>query len=230
MKTTHHFLRDRNGFTLVELLVVITIIVALAALGLGVMSKMRQRADSVKQISIVRQIGPLMTMHAGDNNGYLPASYSKLTRLHWHQALHVLMSPEFTVDQVKGDTYWKSRNPLIKNPLYKKPVDNLDPKSPWVPGYGINTKLVDNTKTAVDYANGEWQGNARVSLSKIGNLAKTPLVAPAPDYHYSTIKTNDPRMEQFIVNKQIPILFADGHIESMPPRDYEARKLHLMPQ
>lgn len=230
MKTNNHISRDRNGFTLVELLVVITIIITLAALGLVTMGKMRQRAESVKQTSIVHQIGPLMAMHAAENSGKLPAAYSKTTRLHWHQALHVLMSPELTVDQVKSTSYWNNKNPLIKNPLYKKPVANLDPKSPWVPGYGMNTNLVENTGTPVDYSAGNWQGNSDVSMSKIGNLAKTPIIAPAPDWQYGTIKNKDPRMEQFIINNQIPILFADGHVESIAPRDYEARKLHLMPQ
>lgn len=232
MKKLTQFPRNRNGFTLVELLVVITIIITLAALSFTMVPKMRKRADAAKQISIVQQIGPLMVLFSTENNGSLPAGVSTKAKgsIHWHQALHALISPELSMGQVQSNNYWDTKNPLIKNPLYKKTIGTLNPKNPWVPGYGMNNKIVENAKLFVDYGNGEWQSNSPIPLSVISDPARTPLVAPAPDYHYATIKDKDPGMAQFIINKQIPILFVDGHVENMAPKDYQVRKLDLMPR
>lgn len=236
MKRSNYRLPTRKAFTLVELLVVITIVIALAALTFSTVTRMRKRADGVKQTSIMRQIGPLMVLHSTDNGGMLPAGVSKPGSVHWHQTLHALMSPELPISKVTSFEYWKNNKPLIKNPLYKKPIGNggatLDPMNPWVPGYGMNTAIVDNLKL-LDWGNNpnnEWQANKRIPLAAIGDTARTPLIAPAPDYHYGTIKDKDPNLEQFLINKQIPVLFVDGHIENMAPKEYEARKLHQMPR
>ena len=231
MKKTTHLPRNHGGFTLVELLVVITIIITLAALGFVTMGKMRQRADAVKQTSIVHQIGPLMVLHATDNAGSLPATVTTKEKgsLHWHQAVHAVISSHLSVSKIKSSEYWEKMDPLVKNPLYKKPVGNLK-LAPWCPGYGMNTKIVDNLRLPVDYSNGEWQANKAIPLSAIGDTARTPLIAPAPDYHYGTIKDKDPRLEQFLIKNQLPVLFVDGHVETISPKEYTERKLDLMPR
>ena len=61
----------RRGFTLVELLVVISIILTLAAMSLTVFSKMRARADNILAISNMRQIGVALSSYMSDND-HLP--------------------------------------------------------------------------------------------------------------------------------------------------------------
>lgn len=58
-----------RGFTLVELLVVIVIIVALAAVTLSVTRRMVESAKSSNRLANVRQAGSLLLGMAGDNNG-----------------------------------------------------------------------------------------------------------------------------------------------------------------
>lgn len=231
MKNPKALRRNKAAFSLVEILVVLVVIAALSALIFAMVTRMRKKADEAKQVSILHQIGPLMVLHTTEFNGLLPAGVAKPGNVHWHQALHALLNPDLPIDKVKGYDYWNKSNPLIKNPLYKKPVGTLDPKNPWVPGYGMNTAIVDNLDL-MDWANskGEWQANRPVPLAAIGETSRTPLIAPAPDYHFGTIKANDPKYEQFLINKQIPLLFVDGHVETIPPKEYEARKLHLMPR
>ncbi len=60
-----------RGFTLVELLVVITIILTLAAMSFAVFTKTRARANNILAISNMRQIGVAISSYLADNN-HLP--------------------------------------------------------------------------------------------------------------------------------------------------------------
>lgn len=62
-----------KGITLVEILVVITIIVVLAALSTVGVTKVRSAARAATCTSNIRQIGAAIISYATDNNGQLPA-------------------------------------------------------------------------------------------------------------------------------------------------------------
>jgi prepilin-type N-terminal cleavage/methylation domain-containing protein len=61
--------RPPRGFTLVELLVVITIIVVLAGVGYPAMTKMRASADQTKCSEQLREWGVILGTYASDNDG-----------------------------------------------------------------------------------------------------------------------------------------------------------------
>jgi prepilin-type N-terminal cleavage/methylation domain-containing protein len=61
--------RPPRGFTLVELLVVITIIVVLAGVGYPAMSKMRASADQTKCMEQLREWGVILGTYASENDG-----------------------------------------------------------------------------------------------------------------------------------------------------------------
>ena len=70
---SHRFHRQSgSAFTLVELLVVITIIAVLSGLLLVVVNLVRDRANSVKCMSNLRQMGMGFQAYAADNNGLIP--------------------------------------------------------------------------------------------------------------------------------------------------------------
>ena len=56
----------RAGFTLVELLVVISIVLTLAALTIGVVVKIRQRADNILAISNMQQVGAAIASYMAE--------------------------------------------------------------------------------------------------------------------------------------------------------------------
>jgi prepilin-type processing-associated H-X9-DG protein len=101
-----------KGFTLVELLVVVTIIIVLAALSIMSISKIRDGSRRAASIGNLRQLGIGMTTFIAENNGYLPMSRH-------------------------GGTYWPTRiHPYLGSSVFLRPGSKDLPASPTVPdGY-----------------------------------------------------------------------------------------------
>lgn len=100
---THH---SRPGFTLVELLVVITIFASLSVLSFLGFSAMRAGADSATTVSNMRQVQAANQSYASDHNGRY-ASYKVLdeeqgTYTHWTRSpgfLSYLIGDESVADK-----------------------------------------------------------------------------------------------------------------------------------
>ena len=65
-------MRKRNGFTLVELLVVIGIIALLISILLPSLSKARESAQRVACLTNLRSTMQMMHLYAADNKGQIP--------------------------------------------------------------------------------------------------------------------------------------------------------------
>lgn len=63
---------NRAGFTLIEVLVVITIIAVLVVISSAVFFRMRESAKSVLSANNLRQWGQALVLYTADNNGAIP--------------------------------------------------------------------------------------------------------------------------------------------------------------
>lgn len=75
--------RLRRGFTIIELLVVITIIGILAALLFPVFARVREKGHSTSCASNLRQIGMATAMYADDYDGRYPPRFVVIGEISW---------------------------------------------------------------------------------------------------------------------------------------------------
>lgn len=92
MKSPLHFdgttmVARRVAFTLVELLVVIVIIAALAAIAFPALRMMMRNGDQTAGLSNMRQIGAAFVMYASEHDSQLPNPAQRKPTLSWPKAL-----------------------------------------------------------------------------------------------------------------------------------------------
>ena len=113
--------RRKRGFTLVELLVTITIIIVLAALTFLAMRTIRANADMSVSIGRIRTLGMANLAYASENNG----RFASVTRTptgdpFWH------MNPEF-LSNAAGDAAYRNGDPSSGAVANPSPESLLDP-------------------------------------------------------------------------------------------------------
>ena len=62
----------QTGFTILELLVVISIIVLLMGMGVGGYDRMKRQAKSLQCVTKMRQLGASLNLYLGDHNLMMP--------------------------------------------------------------------------------------------------------------------------------------------------------------
>src|SRR6056297_1702893 len=78
-----------RGFSLIELLVVVAILMILIGLALPTLSRSRDSARLTVQMARIRDNGMLISMYADSNNGRYPigAEHPEIASLHWWKPL-----------------------------------------------------------------------------------------------------------------------------------------------
>ena len=84
--------RNRGGFTLVELLVVIGIIAVLIGILIPVLSRAREQSKRVACLSNLRTLGQAMLMYANNHRDRLPNGNPKNTFVDWEGSNAVLVA------------------------------------------------------------------------------------------------------------------------------------------
>lgn len=108
------FRRRPNGFTLVELLIVIGIIAVLVAILLPALSQARVIARRISCLSNVRQLAAASVMYANENRGYLPR-YDGQLQLHWTSLLFPYVGNSPKVFECPGTEFIDTPNGGVLN-------------------------------------------------------------------------------------------------------------------
>ncbi len=198
----------RSGFTLVELLVVITIIGLLAGLSLGALARVRASVDQGVCVGHLQQIGAASLSYAEDNDGQFPRN--------WADA---------------GDTYVDSILPYIgrKNKGTKVLVCPADK-------YGaVSNGVYGSIGMGVSYGqNGYMGGKGSTALKYMSRVTYPSATALTMDFeeHWTVVESTvagskgPPRIAALKKRHKefVNVGYCDGHVGRVPMTVFDSCK------
>lgn len=226
----------RSGFTLVELLVVIVIIAALAGLSFTVLPRMMRKSKVTDSMSKLRQFAPLLQGYATDHSNIFPAIEGneveingvKTTDLNWTEVVLSQLYPDVDASQFKNKSWWDKNKPFMQNPLFAT-------WTPEKPGFAFNEMVPTNIQNANKGSDSVEPLKATIPGAAIQEANRTPMVAPFDDYKYSLKTQGDAKkyakgtLNDLTTDGRIMILFFDGHVDTIAPTDYVTKKYYELP-
>lgn len=193
---------ERNGFTLLEILVAVSIVAILCTLGLSAASGAIENANSTKCLSSLRQVGVAVQLYAAENSGRLPdTGHSRAvdgSSLSWTNTLSGYLSTNF---------------------IGKCPANE---KSPVPVTYAWSDLLVDSAGTGIPIT----QCRAPSSTLAVAEVSDSYI---SEHFHFSSARTRV-TYNQFKADVGVNrhgsfanYLFVDGHAERLPPDEVKTR-------
>lgn len=197
-----------SGFSLVELLVVVSIIAVLAGMLLPALGLVRTQARSMTCAANLRQIGYAYTAYAADYDGAVMDSAA------WGAGLPLVRWSDHVADYTdgkrsgngSGNVDTAQRQIVANCPEWK-------PLSSWELGYGAN-RTPDapyNPSHTNRWDYGNLNGNERhFTFSRISHQASRLMVCDSNDWHTLAVVVNVRRH-----GGRFNAVFFDGHVQSL---------------
>lgn len=227
---THSLLSRRNGFTLVELLVVILIIVILATLVIGGAMKIKQKAYETTALNSIRQIATGSMSYSMENFGEINvlldagdprATGQYVSKNYWGRLVPYLFDDITTTNQAQLATQLKPRiADLFGTTDASKMLKTFQQGSTiYHDGSGLPVPFAFSTSV--------YQWNIYKKTSQYTNPSLTLYMSfgfyrfnEADGQTYAVVpKTGTPRPNNidYFPSKTAVFTFLDGHIEVLSP-------------
>ncbi len=212
-----------DGFTLMELLVVMAVIAALAALLLPALSRSKASAYRLKCVSNLRQLGLATHMYWDDNNGRCFRYGGTLTnggQLYWFGWISSGAEGERAFDPTQGALYPNLRGRGVELcPAFNYFISQLKLKASGATyGYGYNLYLSASAREpAINL--GQIKRPSETALfadSAQINTWQAPASPENPmleEWYYLDDSTNQPN-GHFRHGRRANVIFCDGHAEA----------------
>lgn len=224
----------RRGFTLIELLVVISIVAVLSTLAAVMAPKILKKAAQTKTMASMKNMGSSLRMYANDNANRLPAPLTPAAEsaakedTYWFTYLEQQITSK-DLESLLKDSYWKNikNSDQLNNMMPKKEIKHNSV------GFAMNGSLANN----VALSRGETLPEDEllttpVNLNTLDDQQRIPIVRPHWTWSYTGDKKEaiDKRLAPFLAGGNLPVLFLDGHVESMTPLSYANQGMNKRPQ
>ncbi len=209
---------SRSGFTLVELLAVIGIIIILAALLFPVLSRAREKAHQASCASNLRQIGMAFRLYLDANAGIYPAAYDTnyVSPYDWW------MTGTTAAGRPYGPSIRAVLAPYVKHVrLWRCPGDWGDMRATQARARG--GPIYELTGSSYDWRALNWEtsygwGPKTVLAGKCESIVPRPgSYSLAWDIRPWHSRHNDD-FDYFRYDGVNNVLFCDGHVVALPTR------------
>ena len=195
-------INGRRAFTLVELLTVVAVIAILAAILIPLVGSVRDRANSSKSVSNLRQIGVIVQTYANENNGRYPqCQWWGDGSTNWYNFVH---------NELRGvnlEFHNRAKTPLEDTILWSPLEDYTNVSTHHA--YGFNWVM---TKMGSLDKENEWVGPQGPLMVNFDTPNQTVMVMDA-DTHNGILGWGDGvayRNPGHTAN----MVFFDGHVEA----------------
>ncbi|MHC4266099.1 MAG: DUF1559 family PulG-like putative transporter [Planctomycetota bacterium] len=236
-----------DGFTLIEMLIVISIIGLLMSILLPSLRSAREQAKSLSCTSNLKQIGYAVLSYFGEYDGYFPPAYQSDSSTHWWGQKH-----SEGIDYTKGFAWPYLQSSLEEKSIYEcpsqpygsyklqaKPTGEPDDKR-WITStYGYNGYYLSPPRTAWPSIDSRpWQKVTTVvhpaevfifadtlldrdTTGTRSNVENNALLDPPYLYSPNGWRKNDFPTTCFRHAEKTSVLFADLHCQQMGLEDGE---------